>query len=81
MIHVGAEGGRLLKEEQDPDASGALGSTKKLPNEARMVKKFRRAAAGLDEQLPSDLRPPPVLKVCFRVCIAHAFLLILAGHA
>ena len=28
-----------------------------------MVKKFRRAAAGLDEQLPSDLRPPHVLKV------------------
>lgn len=27
-----------------------------------MVKKFRRAAAGLEEQLPSDLRPPPVLK-------------------
>ncbi|KAI9711953.1 MAG: hypothetical protein M1828_001752 [Chrysothrix sp. TS-e1954] len=31
-------------------------------DEARMVKKFRRAAAGIDEQLPSDLRPPPVLK-------------------
>lgn len=28
-----------------------------------MVKKFRRAAAGLEEQLPSDLRPPPVLKM------------------
>jgi hypothetical protein len=27
-----------------------------------MVKKFRRAAAGLEEQLPSDLRPPAVLK-------------------
>lgn len=27
-----------------------------------MVKKFRRAAAGLEEQLPSDLRPAPVLK-------------------
>ena len=27
-----------------------------------MVKKFRRSAAGLEEQLPSDLRPPPVLK-------------------
>ena len=27
-----------------------------------MVKKFRRSAAGNDEQLPSDLRPPPVLK-------------------
>ncbi|KAI9706831.1 MAG: hypothetical protein M1820_004802 [Bogoriella megaspora] len=28
----------------------------------RMVKKFRRAAAGMGEQLPSDLRPLPVLK-------------------
>ena len=27
-----------------------------------MVKKFRRAAAGLEEQLPSNLRPPTVLK-------------------
>ena len=27
-----------------------------------MVKKFRRSAAGLEEQLPSDLRPPPILK-------------------
>ena len=27
-----------------------------------MVKKFRRAAAGVEEQLPSDLRPPAVLR-------------------
>jgi hypothetical protein len=33
-----------------------------LPDEQRMVKKFRRAAAGIDEQLPSDLRPPSALK-------------------
>ncbi|KAF2157990.1 hypothetical protein K461DRAFT_212950, partial [Myriangium duriaei CBS 260.36] len=32
------------------------------PDELRMVKKFRRAAAGIDEQLPSDLRPPATLK-------------------
>lgn len=32
------------------------------PVEARMVKKFRRSAAGYEEQIPSDLRPPPVLK-------------------
>ncbi|KAF2218501.1 SAC3/GANP/Nin1/mts3/eIF-3 p25 family-domain-containing protein, partial [Elsinoe ampelina] len=32
------------------------------PDEARMVKKFRRAAAGIDEQLPSDLRPPQTLR-------------------
>lgn len=27
-----------------------------------MVKKFRRAAAGVEEQLPSDLRPPEILR-------------------
>lgn len=42
--------------EQDPESDGSL------PVEGRMVKKFRRAAAGVDEQLPSDLRPPAVLK-------------------
>ncbi|KAF2810929.1 uncharacterized protein BDZ99DRAFT_441571, partial [Mytilinidion resinicola] len=31
-------------------------------DEYRMVKKFRRSAAGNEEQLPSDLRPPTVLK-------------------
>ena len=27
-----------------------------------MVKRFRRSAAGYDEQLPSDIRPPSVLR-------------------
>ncbi|KAK5166128.1 actin cytoskeleton and mitosis protein [Saxophila tyrrhenica] len=48
-------------EETDPDHS-AYALTDDEPDEARMVKKFRRAAAGLEEQLPSDLRPPAVLK-------------------
>ena len=39
-----------------------------------MVKKFRRAAAGLDEQLPSDLRPPLVLKVLTIMSPPHLFL-------
>ncbi|KAH7059108.1 SAC3/GANP/Nin1/mts3/eIF-3 p25 family-domain-containing protein, partial [Macrophomina phaseolina] len=47
----------------------------KEPSESRMVKKFRRAAAGLEEQLPSDLRPPPTLsKTCdylFNVILAE----------
>ena len=34
----------------------------KVPCEAIMVKRFRRSAAGYDEQLPSDIRPPLVLK-------------------
>ena len=33
-----------------------------MPCEALMVKRFRRSAAGYDEQLPSDIRPPAVLK-------------------
>lgn len=28
-----------------------------------MVKRFRRSAAGDEAQLPSDVRPPPILKV------------------
>lgn len=48
-------------EERDPGHS-VYSSTSAEPDEARMVKKFRRAAAGLEEQLPSDLRPPSVLK-------------------
>ena len=33
------------------------------PDEAHMVKRFARSAAGQEEQLPSDLRPPSVLKM------------------
>ncbi|KAK3684423.1 actin cytoskeleton and mitosis protein [Vermiconidia calcicola] len=51
----------VWKEETDPNQS-AFATTEDEPEEARMVKKFRRAAAGLEEQLPSDLRPPAVLK-------------------
>jgi hypothetical protein len=41
----------------------ADGQTQLVVDETRMVKKFRRSAAGLDEQLPSDLRAPDVLLV------------------
>lgn len=34
----------------------------KVPCEQLMVKRFRRSAAGYDEQLPSDIRPPAVLQ-------------------
>ncbi|KAI9661442.1 MAG: hypothetical protein M1829_006273 [Trizodia sp. TS-e1964] len=44
-----------------PDAPP--GSTKQtLPDQRIMVKEFRRSAAGLDAPLPSDVRPPQVLK-------------------
>lgn len=46
---------------QDPSTVD-LGYGNQVPEEARMVKKFRRSAAGLDEQLPSDLRPPHILQ-------------------
>jgi len=42
---------------QETSDSGA-----RVPCEALMVKRFRRSAAGYDEQLPSDIRPPAVLK-------------------
>ncbi|EON66017.1 hypothetical protein W97_05260 [Coniosporium apollinis CBS 100218] len=51
----------VWEAELDPD-SLAEGASKRVPAESRMVKKFRRAAAGIDEQLPSDLRPPTVLQ-------------------
>ncbi|OAL26797.1 hypothetical protein AYO20_09939 [Fonsecaea nubica] len=35
---------------------------KDMPAEDRMVKRFRRSAAGYDEQLPSDIRTPETLK-------------------
>lgn len=34
----------------------------RVPCEELMVKRFRRSAAGYDEQLPSDIRPPAVLQ-------------------
>ncbi|KAK0265408.1 actin cytoskeleton and mitosis protein [Friedmanniomyces endolithicus] len=51
----------VWKEEMTV-AQGLQNIGKPEPDESRMVKKFRRAAAGLEEQLPSDLRPPSVLK-------------------
>ncbi|KIW20694.1 hypothetical protein PV08_01271 [Exophiala spinifera] len=35
---------------------------KDIPSEDRMVKRFRRSAAGYDEQLPSDIRTPATLR-------------------
>ena len=34
----------------------------RVPLEERMVKRYRRPAAGYEEQLPSDIRPPVVLQ-------------------
>jgi hypothetical protein len=56
----------LMSEVSRPEMVSTTtenGETKMVADESRMVKKFRRSAAGLDEQLPSDLRPPHVLLV------------------
>lgn len=57
--------------ELDQNIASDIGTARRQPDEARMVKKFRRAAAGIDEQLPSDLRPPPVLKVGDEIMQEH----------
>jgi len=54
----------LVEQQKDLEAVSNGASMRAPPDETRMVKKFRRAAAGIDEQLPSDLRPPLVLQVC-----------------
>lgn len=60
---------------QDPNQS-VYSPLDREPDESRMVKKFRRAAAGIEEQLPSDLRPPHVLRATcdylFEDVVGHA---------
>ncbi|MCJ1476861.1 hypothetical protein MMC13_005530 [Lambiella insularis] len=45
-----------------PEKTTAQFSDSKVPWEHYFVKRFRRSAAGYDEQLPSDIRPPLVLQ-------------------
>ncbi|GAB7360260.1 hypothetical protein MBLNU230_g8020t1 [Neophaeotheca triangularis] len=51
-----------LWDEETDHTKGVDAQGRAQPVEGKMVKKFKRAAAGNEEQLPSDLRPPPVLK-------------------
>lgn len=51
----------IWDEEKDPNRAPGTPIEDSM-DESRMVKKFRRAAAGVEEQLPSDLRPPTVLR-------------------
>ncbi|KZF22611.1 hypothetical protein L228DRAFT_129763 [Xylona heveae TC161] len=54
---------RIVQNEVKGPEKITAGATNRLvPCEDLMVKKFRRSAAGHDEQLPSDIRPPHVLK-------------------
>lgn len=53
----------------------ALNTESKVPCEELMVKRFRRSAAGYDEQLPSDIRPPAVLQMTLN----HLFDSIIGG--
>nr|POE76230.1 sac3 family protein 1 [Quercus suber] len=48
--------------QRDDPSRSAYGAADQEPDESRMVKKFHRPDAGAQEQLPSDLRPPLVLK-------------------
>ena len=53
-------GKSLMVRNQMPSS---LDPDSRVPREDIMVKRFRRSAAGYDEQLPSDIRPPAVLKM------------------
>ncbi|KAG8532156.1 uncharacterized protein KY384_003796 [Bacidia gigantensis] len=53
---------RIVQLMVDGSEKEATEADVKVPCEALMVKRFRRSAAGYDEQLPSDIRPPNVLK-------------------
>ena len=46
-----------LRENQIADEE----TSRDIPSEERMIKRFRRSAAGYDEQLPSDIRTPRTL--------------------
>ncbi|KAF1981150.1 hypothetical protein K402DRAFT_305586, partial [Aulographum hederae CBS 113979] len=53
---------RILTNTVDPwEYHPSQGQTP-IYDESRMVKRFRRPAAGSDDQIPSDLRPPTTLK-------------------
>ncbi|MCJ1353558.1 MAG: hypothetical protein MMC33_003545 [Icmadophila ericetorum] len=54
---------RIVQQMVDGSEKTTLeGSDTLVPDEEHMVKRFRRSAAGYDEQLPSDIRPPLVLQ-------------------
>ncbi|KAL8794910.1 MAG: hypothetical protein Q9195_002622 [Heterodermia aff. obscurata] len=53
---------RIVQLMVDTNEKKLSTSGTKQPDELKMVKRFRRSAAGYDEQLPSDIRPPLVLQ-------------------
>ena len=57
MVPVTVFGALLMGEQTHNEDTG-----KDIPSEDRMVKRFRRSAAGYDEQLPSDIRTPETLR-------------------
>ncbi|KAL2038496.1 hypothetical protein N7G274_008835 [Stereocaulon virgatum] len=54
IVQLMVDGSEKIPSTSDPNI--------KVPCEQLMVKRFRRSAAGYDEQLPSDIRPPAVLQ-------------------
>ncbi|KAI9805217.1 MAG: hypothetical protein M1825_001053 [Sarcosagium campestre] len=53
---------RIVRNAVDPCEKVADSSGQLVPSQERMVKRFRRSAAGDEAQLPSDVRPPIILK-------------------
>lgn len=51
--------------ELDPSTLGGDRKDRR-PDESRMVKAFKRPAAGDNNQIPSDLRTPQTLSVCLQ---------------
>lgn len=54
IVQLMVDGSEKISPSSDSDTM--------VPSEEIMVKRFRRSAAGYDEQLPSDIRPPAVLQ-------------------
>ena len=53
----------VWREEGDPTVEDPGTRANRTAAETRMVKRFARSAAGQEEQLPSDLRPPQILQM------------------
>jgi nuclear mRNA export protein SAC3 len=60
IVEVGVD--QCEKEPAEPSGK---------PVEERMVKVFRRPAAGIEPSLPSDVRPPAILQVYINLAVKH----------
>ena len=58
---------RIVRRAVDPSEKAPGPDGVDVPCQERMVKRFRRSAAGDDAQLPSDVRSAQTLRVCWVV--------------